>query len=157
MNYSHHLSPSPSIFTLHHFFSFHHSSPYAPLVSTLGRFWDSSFISSLGSRVVGLIHFLIISHCLTFKPAIYILHYLPLIPTFPPLPPFSFKTLTLRMFYNFTSWWVSRPSSPSTFLCHKSDWPPCYITLSHFLNFVGSRVRRFKPSSSKLCDLHFAP
>jgi hypothetical protein len=52
-------------------------------------------------------------------------------------------------------------SSPSIFLCHDSDQPPCYNTLNHFCN------RRFTDSSlhlpsfvisnfhPKACDLHY--
>jgi hypothetical protein len=34
-------------------------------------------------------------------------------------------------------------SSPSMFLCHESDRPPCYNILNHFCNFAGSRVQAF--------------
>jgi hypothetical protein len=34
-------------------------------------------------------------------------------------------------------------SSPSMFLCHESDRPPCYNILNHFLNFMGSQGQAF--------------
>jgi hypothetical protein len=95
-----------------------------------------------------------------FFPFIFPLLHLPLFPFFfyPFFSPFLVTILShISVIGGFTGWWFGRPSSPSTFSCHKST----ATTLSHFsiCGFAGSSPH--PPSSvtftlhPKFHDLHF--
>jgi hypothetical protein len=109
-----------------------------PIVEIISRFWvflpRSIFPISCFHLFIPLLH-------------------LPSFPSllYPFLSPFLITILShFSVTDEFAGWQVGRPSSLSTFPCHK------FATTLHLTIFATSPIHRFKPSYSKFRDFHFS-